>query len=227
MTASLETHAAELTATFAVDYAIALLNGDLTTVSFTVDIGTDATHLVCAAAHKLVTNSRIRLSFSAGGALPACATPLLTNVDYYAIVVNSTTIQIKTAPANAALTFLSNGTGTLTLTEQELQPSDPIAVLINHEVRHPDERRFLYQAGTATPSVPNNDARFVEQSKNFAVNAANSAYTFKRLLLIRDGSLVVADVSGNRPELYNFPSNITIAPGTSKDIKLNVAQTNG
>lgn len=226
MTASLQTNALDLTDLYVSDRVIVALTGNLTTVSFTVDIGVDPTFIVTASAHNLVNGSRIRLSFSAGGALPACATPLLTTTDYRAIVINPTTLQIETAIGAGALVFLSNGIGTLTLTEQDLLPSDPVSVLVGKEVSHPNHLRFLYTAGTAAPSIPNNDARFVEQTKNIAVNAANPPYTYKRVLLIRGGELTPGSVVGDRPELFTFPTNITIAPGTSSDLKLNVALAN-
>lgn len=203
---------------------MAILDGLLSVLPFTVDIGTDATHLVFATPHKLVTNSRIRLSVSAGGALPACATPLLTTVDYFAIRVDATKIQIKETVGGTALTLLSNGVGTLTMSEQELSPADTVAVLVNHEVSHPDILRFTYAPAAAVPGAT--DAQTPEEIFNIAIAPASSPFVYKRILLIRGGSLTVGDTTGSRPELDIRPTSVTIQPSGSGDLKVQSTNAN-
>jgi hypothetical protein len=217
--------AAELDAIYSTaSYVVAILDGLLSVLPFTVDIGTDPTHLVFAAPHKLVTNSRIRLSVSAGGALPACATPLLTTAEYFAIRVDANTIQLKETVGGVALTLLSNGVGVLTATESELSPADSVAVLVNHEVSHPDILRFTYAPGAAVPGAT--DARTPEQTFNIAVAPSSPPFVYRRVLLIRGGSLTVGDVTGSRPELDLRPIVVTIQPSGSGDLKIQSSNAN-
>lgn len=221
-----QTLALELDALYGTaSYVVAILDGLLSVLPFTVDIGIDATHLVFAAPHKLVTNSRIRLSVSAGGALPACATPLLTTAEYFAIRVDANTIQIKETVGGTALTLLSNGVGTLTMSEQELSPADTIPVLVNHEVSHPDILRFSYAPGAAVPGAT--DARTPEEIFNIPVSPASPPFVYKRVLLIRGGLLTVGDTTGStRVELDIRPTSVTIQPSASGDLKVQSSNAN-
>jgi hypothetical protein len=222
MPASLQTLALDLTDIYASPRAVVLLDGLISTKPFTVDIGANDTHLIFADPHKLVTDSRFRLNFSAGGALPACATPLLTTQDYFAIKIDDNIIQLKINIGDLPLTLLSNGVGTLTMTEQVLQPSDSIAVIVNHEVRHPNEIRFSFDPPDSQPRPATDDARTPTQIFNIPISDLNPAYSYQGIALIRAGSLTVGntDGDGDRTELVSLPVRVNIAPGGSGDLSI-------
>jgi hypothetical protein len=111
-----------------------LLSGDLALgVGYTVNATTN--EFTTAAAHKLVTGSRIRL---VDGVLP---TPMVGGADYFAIFVTATTFKLATnlADAVAGLEVDLNdaGSGALTFAEQALLDIDPLSVLVNKEIVHP------------------------------------------------------------------------------------------
>jgi hypothetical protein len=110
---------------------VILLKPDLLTATATVNISNGI--FTTASPHKLVTGSRVRSTST--GTIP---TPIITTLDYYAIVVSPTTLKLATtlanAQSNAPLALSGTSTGTLTISEQPLASTDPISVLINKEL---------------------------------------------------------------------------------------------
>jgi hypothetical protein len=216
--------AAELTSLYT-DPRVVVLLDDLTfTGDFIVDTGVDPTHIVFGSPHKLVTNSRTRLSFSSGGGLPGHSPDLLTTQDYHAIFVNSTTIQLTDVVGGTAFTFTTNGAGTLTATEQELSPADTIPVLVNHEVSHPDHVRFSYIGGTAVAGFSN--ASLPTQTFTITIGGGNPSYTYKRVVLIRNGTTTVGNTTGDRPEVDIRPTAVIVAPGATGALTIDEIYSN-
>lgn len=222
MTVSLETLTAELDQIYSVPRVVALLKGDLTARAINQDLGVSNTQIYLQN-HGFATNSRIRFTVTPGGTLPATTPALLTNQDYYALVVDVDNFEVATQPNGTALVFVNTGVGTIEVVEQAVSPRDSVAVLVNKEVRHPNERRFVLDNLSAAPSPADNDARFPVQQRNFAVAAGEPPYTFAKVLLIRNGDLTVGNTDGDRPELFVLPAPVTIAPGTSQNLNFTIA----
>lgn len=126
-----------------------ILKGDLNLLApYTPNAATNT--LTTSTPHGLTTGSRIRL---VGGTLP---TPLLANVDYFAIVSSATVFTLATTLANATagtpIDIADTGAGALTFSEQSISLSDSFAVLINKEVSHPSwtTRSIIDALGAAT-----------------------------------------------------------------------------
>jgi hypothetical protein len=172
-----------------------LLRGDLTTgLAYTANATTNA--LTTAAAHGLVTGSRIRL---VGGILP---TPLLANTDYYAIVSSATVFTLAAAAGGVAIDLADAGSGSLTLTEQAVTAADPLAVLVNKEVSHPSwaTRALIDNLGAAV-----NSAGVAEKpTKTLSVvNNAATALSYQHYLFVESGAGTTAAL-GNVPAGAGF-----------------------
>lgn len=217
MTKSLAVLAAELTATYADDRQVILLDGILSSRTFTFSTST----LTTPTAHDLVVDSRV--VFSTTGALPS---PLVAGTEYFVITIPlTTTLTISETIGGSAIT-LSGGAGTHTVTEQFLSAEDSIAVLVNHEISHPDYTRSTFTAGTCVASPADNDARSPNQFRVITVGSSNPTLEYRYILLVRAGSLTIGNTTGDSHQLETEPALQAIAPNTPKQILLRVRRSN-
>jgi hypothetical protein len=154
---------------------LTLLSGDL---KLNLAAIADSTYSeLYVANHGLVTGSRVRL---VGNPLPS---PLAANTDYWAIVVDSNTIQVADS-AGQAIELYDNGSGVL-LNEQRLTASDDLAVLLNKEVQHPSwaNRLPLNNLGAAAISSLGTAAEKPPTSI-LVPNADAAVLSFRHVLLL-------------------------------------------
>lgn len=170
----------------------------LTSAVFTVDAATDV--LTFTVANKLVTGSRIRITATVtipGG--------ILSSTDYFAIKITTTTFKLATTLANAIAGTPCNitdaGSGTLNAFEQTLNITDPIAVLVAHEI--------VSSAYTARFSIDNLGASTIVSgeaqkglwTKVFTNNSASSIISGNRLI-IYGGLATIGDITGTSNSLH-------------------------
>jgi len=217
MTKSLTVLAQELTDTYASDRTVILLDGILSFQTFAFSVATITTPL----AHRLVVGSRIR--FTTTGTLP---TPLTANTDYFALTTPTTTTLTISATLGGSAISLTAGSGAQTYTEQFLSAEDSISVLVNHEISHPNYARSIFAAGTCVANFANNDARSPDQFKILSPVSPNGALSYRYILLVRGGSLIRGNTTGDRHQLNAEPLVQTIAQGENKNILLRVRRSN-
>jgi hypothetical protein len=229
MTKALSVLAAEGTLLYADNRQIALINGLLTTVAVSINIGTSTTIFTSTAAHGCVTGSRIRFSSSGVLPLPASGNPLNSTTDYYLTRVSATTFTISRTLGGAALIFSTNGTGTHTLTEQLLTAEDSIAVICNHEIiTHLNYTvRAVHTAGTFTVDAAQKLALGALQNININVGVGNGVLSIRHILLIRNGSTVLGNTTGDRHELITYDINRNTAEGNTVTIPIQIKYGNG
>lgn len=197
-----------------------LLNGTLFSGTFTVNASSDV--ITTASAHGLVTGSRFRVSTT--GVLPALSSGSLSaSVDYYAIVLSSTTLQLATTLANAQagspvfVNFTDTGSGTHTLAEQRLNDEDPISVLVNKEITHPSYARNAVAALGAAVAVGD----FGEKAPiSFTYSITGSALVFRHVLFIRGGTSTIGNTTGTEPQLTTESADVSITAGAPKIVTL-------
>jgi len=217
MTKSLAILAAELTDTYSSDRRVALLDGLLSSQTFTFS----GTTLTAPLAHKLVVGSRIRASTT--GVLPPELTP---NTEYFVRSTPLATTMTVSGTIDGAAISLTGGSGTHSFTEQQLSAEDSIPVLVNHELSHPNYARSTYTVGTCVASPANNDARSTDQFRNITVTTGNPTLSYRHILLIRGGNLTIGNTTGDRHQLETEPSIQAVATLTTKAILLRVRRTN-
>jgi hypothetical protein len=192
-----------------------LLKPDLFSGAGTVNATTDV--ITTAAAHGLVTGSRVQLSTA--GIYPALSSgAIASGTDYYAIVTGSTTLKLATtlalATAGTAINFTDTGTGTLTLSEQRPTVSDPVAVLINKELGHAD---YVRQAVTgATAQAVGEVAQQPAIATSYSPVATNMIY--RQVLFLGGATSVIGNTTGTAVYLATETADITITPGAPKVI---------
>ena len=164
---------------------LTLLKGDVTSgLAYTVNATTNA--FTTAAAHGLVTGSRIRL---VGGVLP---TPIVAGTDYFVIVSSPTVFTLAAtqaaAVANTPVIDLTDaGSGSLTLTEQPLLTTDLVTVLVNKEISHPSwaARALIDNLGASI------DVAGVAEKVQKTLSITNSSATtlnYQHYLFIKGGA---------------------------------------
>jgi hypothetical protein len=187
---------------------VALLDNILTTPTFTANATTD--EITTATPQNWRTGSRIRITST--GTLPA---PLVINTDYFIIESSPGTYpasayKLATTLANAiAGTFINMTTaGTLvhTATEQALTASDPLSVLVGHELSNPLAATLeSYKVGTFS-----------------YVNNGTIARNVKHLVFISGGYSNLLDTSGNI--IFETPTAVVACPiGTPKAFSLRLS----
>ena len=217
MTKSLDILAIQLTRTYADNFIFALLDGLLSSQTFTFN----GTTLTAPLAHKLVVGSRIR--FSTTAVLP---TGVVANTEYFVRTVpTATTMTVSNTISGTAIS-LTAGSGVHTFTEQTLSAEDSIAVLVNHEISHPNYARSTYTVGTCVASPANNDARSSDQFRNITVTTGNPTLNYRHILLIRLGSLTTGNTTGDEHQLETEPAIQSVAALTTKAILLRVRRSN-
>lgn len=189
-----------------------LLSGDLATgVEYTANA--TANEFMTAAAHKLVTGSRIRL---VDGTLP---TPLVGGADYFTIFVTATTFKLATnladAVAGVEVDLSDAGSGTLTFAEQGLLDIDPLPVLVNKEIAHPSWTSRLLVDNLGVAIAVNGAAETPAKSISIA-NTGATDLSFGYHLFIEStaaGTAVLGSVPAAGYALDTQPNVVTIAVG--------------
>ncbi len=187
-----------------------LLSDAIYSGTWTVDPTTDL--ITTDAANGWVTGQRVRTTTS--GVLPALATDSLnTATDYFWIRDTDTTgylaDSLANAEANSYFNFTDAGTGTHTLSEQTLLNTDPIAVLVNKEITHPDySRKPLSSLGNATAVGSYGEKNPVAHS----YTVSSDSYGVKYVLYLFGANPTVGDTAGDKPMLETLSSTLTIDP---------------
>ena len=189
-----------------------LLSGTLATgVTYTANATSN--EFTTAAAHKLVTGSRIRL---VGGVLP---TPMVANADYFTIFATATTFRLATSLANAiagtGVDLTDAGSGALTFAEQALLAIDPLSVLVNKEISHPSWTSRLLVDNLGVAVAVSGAAE--TPAKNIAIaNTGSTALSFGHYLFIEStaaGTAVLGSVPAAGYVLDTQPNVVTISVG--------------
>lgn len=194
---------------------LTLLSGDLiSNLGFTVDTGSD--ELTTGIAHGSLTGARFRVNASV--TLPAVTgTALSLSTDYFIRVVDTTTLTLHRTLDDALtnsniIDFVDSGSGTLTLNEQILNAEDDISVLVSKELTHLDYNRFLISSiGSASGGVK-------IAVYNQVVGGSNPTMEFRHVFIILDGTSTIGDDTGVKHHLFTSDSVITINPGQSDTI---------
>ncbi len=199
-----------IASTGTIGYLAILDNLRLDNADFRADAASDT--LTFTIENKLVTGSRIRLTSTT--TLPG---GLLSNTDYYAIGVSTTTIKLASTLANAidgtAINITDAGSGTLKAFEQELTEQDGIAAVLAHELINPayTQRLVIQNLGPAT--IVNGDAQKNPWSQIFTNNTSNSITSAYRVVL-RGGTSAIG--SAGVAEFSLDQELMTIYSGESK-----------
>jgi hypothetical protein len=195
-----------------------LLDGLLSSQTFTFS----GTTLTTAAPHKVVVGSRVR--FTTTGVLP---TPLAANTDYFVRTTPlTTTVRVSDTISGSALS-LSGGSGVHTMVEQQLSAEDAIAVLVNHEISHVNYARSTVDLSSWSANIANNDGRSTEVVRTLSPVSPNGSLSYRHVLLIRNGSTILGDTTGDRHELDTEPLIQVVAEGSPKNIKIRRTRRNG
>jgi hypothetical protein len=207
----------------------ALLDSTLhTALTYTVDFGTDI--LTTSAAHGLVTGTRVRSTATVAQPGISPSGTLNGSTDYFVNVQSTTEVQLHLTLADAIastspINFTDAGSGTLQLNEQALNAEDAIAVLINHELSHPDYfRKELVGMGSAFAA--SSEARKNTSAWTLTVNGANPSMVFGYVLTIKSGLVTIGDTTGTIDFLDTLSAAITIAAGDSKAYIVQFATAN-
>jgi hypothetical protein len=170
-----------------------ILSGDTFTGPIAATNAAD--ELTTTGNHNLVTGARVRTSTTA--TLPA---PLTAGVDYFVIVTGATTFKLAAtladAQASTAIDLTTDGTGTITATEQVPNYNDPIAVLVSKELPSggPYARIPMDSLGAATIT---NAGKAAKPTKTVQLNNTGStSITYRHYLVAFGASSTIGDASG-------------------------------
>ena len=208
-------------------YAALLNSLLLTNLTYTVDFSTDE---LTTAAHGLVTGTRIRVTTTVAQPGISPSGTLSGSVDYFVEVLTATTLKLYTTLADAIastspINFTDGGSGTLRINEQALNSEDAIAVMVNHELTHPDYfRKELAGMGAAFTS--GSEARKNTSAWTLTANAPNPDIVFGYVLTLKDGIATIGNITGTIDFLDVLGAPITIAAGNSKSYILQFAGKN-
>jgi hypothetical protein len=174
--------------------------------------------LSAAIAHGLATGSRVRLSST--NMLP---TPLVSTMDYWAIVTSPTDLQLASTLDNAtAGTFvdlMDAGTGALVINEQPLTGDDAIAVLVNKEISA--IARTAVDLPASTYSNPSSRA---QRQKSLAIpNVGTTAVNYRHCLVAFGASSSTGSTVGITGwYLHTLPATQSIAAGEGINVDLSL-----
>jgi hypothetical protein len=180
-------------------------------------------------AHGLATGSRVRIipDQSNPGNLPS---PLISAIDYWAIVLTPTTLELAgslvDAIGNTPIALTDVGTGAFRAIEQPLVATDPLVVLIAKELVHP--------AYTSRKVVSNLGPSFLVQgwaekpAVAVAVNNTDPTPMFlSRYVFIGvDGSATIGDTTGTEYALITEPGTVNIPANDTKTIVIKLRAKN-
>lgn len=209
-----------------------VLLDDLTGSATLSAINTSTDVITTSAAHGFATGTRIRFALGVGAVIPAATPTLNTTTDYYFRSLSSTTGALYETLADAEadtgrIDFSDAGSGTITLNEQELSGGtvgdtviDAIAVLVNHEIDHPDYSRFAV-TDLSTASGGLKPVYDVNQS----VNSPNGDLTVRSVIYLQGGTSTPGDDTGDLAGFYTL-APVTITEGNSKTINVTIGLRN-
>jgi len=192
-----------------------ILSGSTFTGNVTITPASDL--ITTATAHGLVTGSRVRIA-----ATTTAPSPLLTTTDYYAVVISGTTFKLAATLEDAlgavVVNIIDSGSGAVSVTEQAVNNSDPLSVLLNKEVSHAGytSRPAITDIGAAV--VLGNGAQKLPIEVSI-VNSGGSALTFRHTLLLfgSSASATIGSSSGVESQtLVDAGSNLTIGAGDGR-----------
>jgi plastocyanin len=207
---------------------IALINGNTFTSTTTLDSATGL--FTTPTANLYVTGTRIRLTNS-GGALPGVSSgaAINTSTDYFVTMnagTSATTYRLARtladAQAGTTIAWANNGTGTHTVTEQQLNATatnpDPLNVVLSKE---------LPNAGGYSARIPINNigaAQIVnnraEKNITFTLTGDSTGYIYRYYQIIMGGTSAIGNTTGNQGTLIAESSNVTVNSGTPKPVFL-------
>jgi hypothetical protein len=192
-----------------------LLTGDLQPANtVTADIVLD--RIAAAVPHGLVDGSRVR--FTTDGTLPS---PLLTGIDYYAVVVSAsaTEIQVSATLGGYPIDLASVGIGSHTMLEQEIKADDPLNVIINKELSSGGAYSRLPVSFLPAAAIVANEA-----IKSKVVSLENTGLTsiaHRSTMLIYGGTATIGDTTGiTGYELATELADQYTAAGQTRDFAL-------
>jgi hypothetical protein len=228
-TAALKDHLDTLYPTFGSYGYAALLDADLNlNLGYSVDITSDL--LTTITPHGLVTGTRVRSTATVAQPGISPSGTLSSTVDYFVRVVSTTELELYSTLNDATnatnqINFTGTGTGTLELNEQALNAEDPIEVLVNHELDHPDYTRFeLESMNPAFASA--GEGRKNSDLWTMTANTTSPAWEFLYVLIIKNGSSAIGDTNGSIDNLDARPSLISIPPGDSASYTIQFSNAN-
>lgn len=193
---------------------VLLLDGELAIA--TISSINTATEVVTTGVHNLTTGARVRLSTT--GILPTSSPPVSAGVDYFANAIDADELTFHMTLADAVagtnpINFSDSGTGTHTITEQQLTFTDRKEVLIAHELDHPDYTRQpitdIGAASTTTGLKP-------QYTWTQTVAGGEPTLEFKHYLVLDGGSATIGDTTGNVDTVITKTTPVTITAGNSK-----------
>jgi hypothetical protein len=197
-------------------------------LGYTVDTGSGI--LTTATPHGLVTGTRVRMTATGvqPGILPTGN--LSGSIDYFIHVLGVDEITLHNTLADAIastnpIQFSDGGTGSLELNEQALTVEDPITVLINHELDHPDYFR-LDISSLPVAFIAGGEARKNTNLWTVTANTPNGAIVFGSVLTIQNGTTTIGSTSGDVDFLDIRSTPVTIAAGQSKSYAIQFAAAN-
>ena len=188
-------------------------------IGFTANAATNA--IAFTTAQPFQTGARVHVSST--GTLP---TPLVAGLDYFVIRLTSTTFTLAAtvgvaiaAVAGTEVDLMDAGSGVLTVNEQPLLRTDPIAVLLSKEFASAPGYTTRFPITDVGPSTivlaKAQKSKLIVISNSGSVDMAIGYY-----LLIRGGSNTIADttIAGYGLEILANP--LTVVAGETKGLNL-------
>jgi hypothetical protein len=205
---------------------VALINDALQLgIPVTVVAATDV--FTTATPHLLVSGSRLRLGVAAGGGnfIPGGVND---TIDYYVNKMTATTFRLTTTLARALapgpfVDVSSAGQGVV-FNEQTLNTTDPIAVLINHEL--PAANGYL-RASVTLGDANIVGAEAVKAGTPFFIAPIGGPIVYRHILLIRGGSDTIGSAFGDVADLTTETLPVTIADGSLRAIAIQLFAQQG
>lgn len=189
---------------------VALLRSSLQlAIAFTADAASNV--LTFATAQPFQTGARLRCTSTA--TLP---TPLVAGVDYFAIRLTATTFKVSAILGGAEVDLMDAGSGTLTINEQALGRTDPIAVLLSKEIAFPgySTRFAITDAGPAAMVL----GKAQKTKLVIIVNNGTTDVSIAHYLIIRGGSATIGDTAMAAHGLDTLPSVLTVIGGETRGL---------
>lgn len=189
--------ATQLDAAYNYTPILALVTGDLSTYTVTVDAGTDT---FTATGHDFVDGTPIQFSNTDGG-LPG---GIVSGTTYYVTGSAANTFQITEFVGGAALDITSTGSGTNTVTEVAVE--DIVAqyddaamvwdILVRHEVsNYQGAGRESFTWASSTINSTNSQASIASVSP--AIIPVTDTITFRYAVVLRGGNTTPGDATGS------------------------------
>lgn len=167
--------------------------------------------------------SRIRLTTDGTFPTVASGDPIDNATDYYIYKVDADEFKLCRTQADALagsnfIDFTSTGSGSLTVNEQTLNVNDPLTVLVNKELSHPEYTRFtIADIGSATGG---------QKTVVYAIAVISETMTFRHKLVILGGSSTIGDTTGTKDHLFTESVDKVTNTGQTATISLQFRLSN-